>query len=150
MEVILLESISGLGGLGDVVRIKDGYGRNYLLPRKKATRATKSNIELFEARRAELEAKAAETLAGAVQQAEKFNQLPPVIIEMQASEEGKLYGSVGTQTIQHALQQLNMKVEKKEILLPRGVFRETGEFDVNIQVHSDVIATVKIVIKAIK
>lgn len=146
MEVILLEHMGKLGRIGDVKDVKHGYARNYLIPQGKAIIATVENKKRIDEDRARYEEKAVEILAAAQQRAEQLNQLAPIKIAMASSEEGKLYGSVGTQTIKQALEQHNIKVEKKEILLPKGVFRELGEFEVNLQVHSEVTATIKILI----
>lgn len=150
MEVILLEHMGKLGAIGDVVDVRNGYGRNFLIPQGKAISATEENKKFIEERRAEFEKKAADTLVASQQRAEQLNQLPPITIAMQASEEGKLYGSVGTHSIKHALENIGVNVERKEIILPKGVFRETGEYDVNIQVHSDVSALIKVLITAVK
>ena len=150
MEVILLEKIRNLGNLGDTVSVKAGYGRNYLLPQEKAAPATKANIESFELRRKELEKKAAESLSVAEQRAEQLTQLGTVNIPMLASEEGKLYGSVGTLEISNAVNAAGVEISKNEVVLPEGVIRELGEFDINIQVHTDVEMTIKIAVIAQK
>jgi large subunit ribosomal protein L9 len=148
MEVILLENIGNLGGLGDKVDVKAGYGRNYLVPQGKAVPATRSNIAEFEARRAELEAAAAAALAAAEQRAEAINALQPVTIGANAGEEGKLFGSVGTRDIAEAVTAAGCEVDKSEVRLPEGPLRELGEFEVDIQVHGDVTATVVIAVVA--
>lgn len=148
MEVILLEKIGNLGGLGDKVDVKAGYGRNFLVPRGKAVPATADNIAHFEARRAELEAAAAEAVAAAEKRAEALNNLAPVSIGANAGDEGKLFGSVGTRDIADALSAAGCEVDKAEVRLPDGPLRELGEFEVDIQLHADVTATVVIAVIA--
>ncbi|MEE9452578.1 MAG: 50S ribosomal protein L9 [Gammaproteobacteria bacterium] len=144
MQVILLEKIHNLGNIGDLINVAPGYGRNYLLRQKKAIPATDENIQEFQQRRAQLEAKAAENLVLAKQRAEKL-QLLSIKIEARASDEGKLFGSVGTSEIVTAFKQQGEEVEKREILLPEGKpIHEIGEHTVRIQVHSDVIAEIKV------
>lgn len=143
MEVILLEKVRNLGDLGDKVRVKAGYGRNYLIPQQKAVFATGKNIELFEQRRAELEKKAQQALAVAEQRAAKFNDTTVVIAAM-ASDEGKLYGSVGVNEIKDALNNRDIEVSKREIVMPEGPFHSIGNYSVEVHVHSDVIATLQI------
>ncbi len=146
MEVILLENIGNLGSLGDKVDVKAGYGRNFLIPQGKAVPATKDAVAQFETRRAELEAAAAETLAAAEKRAEALNALGPISIGANAGEEGKLFGSVGTRDIAEALAAAGCEVDKSEVRLPAGPLRELGEFEVDIQVHGDVTATVVIAV----
>lgn len=146
MEVILLENIGNLGGLGDKVDVKAGYGRNFLVPQGKAVPATRDNIAEFETRRAELEAAAAATLAAAEKRAEALNALQPISIGANAGEEGKLFGSVGTRDIAEALTAAGCEVDKSEVRLPAGPLRELGEFEVDIQVHGDVTAHVVIAV----
>ncbi|STY29204.1 50S ribosomal protein L9 [Legionella wadsworthii] len=143
MEVILLEKVRNLGNLGDKVNVKSGYGRNFLIPQNKAVFATQKNIELFEERRAELEKKAQQSLSTAEQRAAKFNDTTLVIPAM-ASDEGKLYGSVGVNEIKEALAEKNIDVVKREIVLPEGPLHSIGNFVVEIHVHSDVIAKLQI------
>lgn len=147
MEVILLEKVANLGNLGDKVKVKPGFGRNFLLPQGKATAATAENIAAFEARRAELEKAAAEALAAAEKRAEGLNGLE-VSIAARAGDEGKLFGSIGTNDIARAVTDAGQEIERKEVLLPEGPFRTVGEFDVQIQLHSDVDATIKLTIEA--
>lgn len=148
MEVILLENIVNLGGLGDKVDVKAGYGRNFLVPQGKAVPATEANIAEFEARRADLEAAAAEALAAAEKRAETLNALELVTIGANAGEEGKLFGSIGTRDIADALTAAGCEVDKSEVRLPEGALRELGEYEVDIQVHGDVTATVNIAVVA--
>ncbi len=146
MDIILLDKIANLGGLGDTVNVKAGYARNFLFPQGKAVPATKANVEKFEARRAELEAKIADQLAAANSKAEKLAEIGEVTIAAPAGDEGKLFGSVGTRDIADAITAAGLEVSKAEVKLPNGTIRETGEFDIDIQFHSDVIAAVKLVI----
>ena len=146
MEVILLENISNLGGLGDKVNVKAGFGRNYLVPQGKAVPATESNIAEFEARRADLEAAAAATLAAAEARAEMINALGLITITANAGEEGKLFGSVGTRDIAEAVTTAGAEVDKSEVRLPEGALRDVGEYEIAIQVHGDVFAAVAIAV----
>lgn len=143
MEVILLEKIANLGNLGDKVTIKAGYGRNYLIPQGKAVPATSTKIAEFEARRAELEKFAAEKFATAQARAEALSQLN-IIITHKAGDEGRLFGSVGTHNIAEAITAAGVTVEKQEIRLPHGAIRHLGDFDVAINVHSDITVTLPI------
>ena len=147
MEVILLEKIENLGTLGDRVNVKSGYGRNYLLPQGKAAPATPENIAEFEARRAELEQAAAEALTAAEARRDSLADMV-VTIAAKAGEEGKLFGSVGTSDIADAIQAAGVEIERNEVRLPEGAFRQTGEYDVELHLHSDVNVTVKLVIEA--
>jgi len=144
MEIILLDKIANLGGLGDTVNVKAGYARNFLFPSGKAVPATKVNIEKFEARRAELEAKIASELQAAGTKAEKLAEIAEVTIAAPAGDEGKLFGSIGTRDIADAITAAGLDVAKSEVKLPNGTIRETGEFDIDIQFHSDVTAVVKL------
>ena len=143
MDVILLEKVRNLGNLGDQVSVKPGYGRNFLIPNGKAVPATKPNIEKFEARRAELERAQADILARATARSEQLNG---VVIELKrkAGAEGKLYGSVGTMDISESVTATGIELARQEIRLPEGPFRNIGEFDVEIHLHSDVKATIKV------
>ncbi len=146
MEVILLENIGNLGGLGDKVDVKAGFGRNYLIPQGKAVPATEANTAEFEARRAELEAAAATALTAAQTRAESINALGLITIHANAGEEGKLFGSVGTRDIAEAVTAAGAEVDKSEVRLPEGALRELGEYEVNVQVHGDVAAMVAIAV----
>jgi large subunit ribosomal protein L9 len=146
MEVILLENISNLGGLGDKVDVKAGFGRNYLIPQGKAVPATAGNVAEFETRRAELEAAAAATLAAAEERAAAINALGLISIPANAGEEGKLFGSVGTRDIAEALTAAGCEVDKSEVRLPEGALRDLGEYEIAIQVHGDVTAAVAIAV----
>ena len=144
MEVILLENIGNLGGLGDKVDVKAGFGRNYLIPQGKAVPATEANLAEFEARRAELEAAAA--LAAAEARATAINGLELINIEANAGEGGKLFGSIGTRDIAEALSAAGCAVDKSEVRLPEGALRELGEYEVAVQVHGDVSALVNVAV----
>ena len=148
MQIILLDKVANLGGLGDNVTVKSGYARNFLFPQGKAVPATKANIEKFETRRAELEAKLAADLAAANDRAAKVAALGEVTIASKAGDEGKLFGSVGTRDIADAITEAGVKVSKAEVKLPNGTLRETGEFEIDLQLHAEVIATVKVVVIA--
>ena len=140
MQVILLDKVVNLGNLGDLVNVAAGYARNFLFPQQKAVPATKKNLEQFEARRAELEAKLAEILAAANARAEKINALGSVTVASKAGDEGKLFGSIGTRDIADAVTAAGVEVAKSEVRLPNGVLRTTGEHEVDFQVHSEVFA----------
>ncbi len=126
MQVILLDKIANLGGLGDQVVVKSGFARNFLFPKGKAVPATKANIETFEARRADLEAKIAEELVAAQARAEKLEALAEVTLVSKAGDEGKLFGSIGTRDIAEAISAVGVEVAKSEVRLPLGTIRETG------------------------
>ena len=142
MEVILLDKIGRLGGLGDKVKVRNGYARNYLLPLKKAVLATKENLAKFEAERAQFEAKIAAELKAAQDRAEKLNAIAKVEIKAQAGDEGKLFGSVGTRDIAEAVIAAGCDLHKSEVRLPDGVLRSVGDFDIELQLHPDVKTTV--------
>ncbi|MEP5764707.1 MAG: 50S ribosomal protein L9 [Halieaceae bacterium] len=144
MEVILLEKIGKLGELGDKVNVKAGYGRNFLIPQGKAVPATDANVAEFEARRAELEGAAAETLAAAEIRAGQLEELGAITIGANAGEEGKLFGSIGTRDIADAVVAAGVEINKAEVRLPEGALREIGEFVVAIHLHSDVDASVTV------
>ena len=148
MEVILLDNVGSLGGLGDRVDVKPGYGRNFLIPQGKAVPATPENVEKFEARRAELEAAAAATLGAAQKRAEGIQALEQVQIAATAGEEGKLFGSVGTRDIAEALTAAGCDTDKSEVRLPDGAIRELGEYEIMIQLHADVVTTANIAVVA--
>ena len=147
MEIILLEKIANLGGLGDKVSVRPGYGRNYLIPQGKAVVATRAKIEEFEKRRAELEKKAAEELTAAQTRANAIAALT-VSIAHKAGDEGRLYGSIGTKDIADAITAAGAKVEKHEIRLPHGAIRHTGEHEVGIQLHGDVVIVLSLQVVA--
>lgn len=147
MDVILLEKIANLGNLGDKVNVKGGYARNFLLPQGKATAATAANVEAFEARRAELEKQAAEKKAQADDRAAKLAELT-VTIAANSGDEGKLFGSIGTRDIAEAVSAAGVELDKSEVRLPNGALRSVGEYDVEVHLHTDVEATVKVVVVA--
>ena len=147
MQVILLEKIRNLGGLGDKVKVKPGYGRNYLIPQNKAVFATEANITAFEARRAELEKKAEQEFAKAKARADKLQDFT-VVIASQASDEGKLYGSVGVNEIKDALKNQGFEISKREIMMPEGVFHSVGTYTVEIQLHSDLMVAIQVEVVA--
>ncbi|PTQ89168.1 50S ribosomal protein L9 [Agitococcus lubricus] len=147
MEVILLEKVANLGALGTKVNVKSGYGRNFLIPQGKAVPATKANLEAFEARRAELERQEAENLSAAQARAEQLASLN-VVIAAKSGDEGKLFGSVGTRDIAEAVTAAGVAVSKLEVRLPNGAIRNTGEYKVAVQLHSDVMAEVAVTIVA--
>lgn len=145
MQVLLLEKVQNLGDLGDEVTVKNGYARNYLLPQRKALRATDENREVFESRRKDLEAAALEKLQGAERRAaqlEDFN----VTILARAGDGNRLYGSVGILEIARTLNELGIEVHKSEVLLTEPI-RELGEYEVNIQVHADILKTITVYVQ---
>ena len=141
MQVILLEKVINLGNLGDVVRVKDGYARNFLIPQKQARRATASAIKEFEARRAELEKLAAEKLAAAQAEGEKLNGLT-LQLSQKAGVDGRLFGSVTNHDIADALVAQGFKVEKAQVRLPNGPLKTTGDHEVVVSLHTDVAVDV--------
>lgn len=145
MELILLEKVRNLGNLGDKVKVKPGYGRNYLLPQGKAVPVNAANLEAFEKRRAEYEAKAASQLSGAEGRKAKLEGVS-VILTVNASPEGKLYGSVGPREIAEALQAAGHDVHKNEVIQGEGPIRHTGEFEVVVALHADVQTQVKVTV----
>ncbi|MBT3625103.1 MAG: 50S ribosomal protein L9 [Gammaproteobacteria bacterium] len=147
MEVILLESVQKLGELGDKVTVKSGYGRNFLIPQKKAVPATAENLQQFEERRAELEAAAGDKLSIAKNRAEKVDELS-ITITTKAGEEGKLFGSITVRDIAEASEAVGVKLEKSEVRLPEGPIRELGEFEINIHLHPEVDAVLKLAVVA--
>ena len=145
MEVILLEKVANLGSLGDKVNVKSGYGRNYLVPYGKAVPATAANVEAFEARRAELEKAAADKLAAAQARAEALTGAA-FTIASKAGDEGKLFGSIGVRDIAEAVTAGGTAVEKSEVRLPEGPIRAIGEYEVELQLHSDVTVDIKLTV----
>lgn len=143
MQVILLEKIDNVGSLGDLVNVKAGFARNFLLPQGKAEMATPSNIEAFETRRAELEAQQAKALSEAQGRASKLEGLS-VTVTSRSGTEGKLFGSVGTDEIRQAISSAGTEVEKKEIRLPEGPLRIVGEHPITVHLHADVDVEVTI------
>jgi len=145
VEIILLKNISGLGALGDKVKVRPGYGRNYLVPGGFAVPATAANLEAFEARRAELEREAATSLSSAESRKAALEDMR-VTIARKAGDEGRLFGSVGPQDIAVAITAGGVEVAKHEIRLPAGPLRATGEFEVAVHLHADVDTTITVVI----
>ena len=148
MQVILLDKIAHLGKVGDQVNVKSGFARNYLIPQGKAVMATKANIEHFEARRAELEEKAAQALAVAVDRAARLEALGSVTIASKAGDEGRLFGSIGTRDIADAITAKGVEVAKSEVRLPNGLIRTLGEHEVTFQFHGEVFSHLNVVIVA--
>lgn len=146
MEVILLEKVANLGNLGDKVKVKSGFGRNFLVPYGKAVPATADNLKDFEARRSELEKAAADALTRATARAAELEG-KEILITAKAGDEGKLFGSVGARDIALAVSEQLSEVSKSEVCLPDGVLRQTGEFDIDFQLHSDVTVSIKVVVK---
>jgi large subunit ribosomal protein L9 len=145
MEVILLENIHNLGDLGEQVRVKPGYGRNYLIPQGKAVPATADNVAKFETRRAELEKAEAEAMAAAQARADKLKDLKLTVVR-KAGEEGKLYGSVGTADIAEAAEAVGAELAKHEIHLPEGPIRVTGEYRIDVSLHAGVDCSITLVV----
>ena len=138
MEVILLEKVENLGGIGEIVKVRSGYARNFLLPKGKAALATRENRERIEAMRLELETKAADELGIAEARAEKLRELTSISIAAKAGTEGKLFGSVGTVDIAEACAQAGVDIERSEVRLHDGPLRVVGEHEVEIHLHADV------------
>ena len=145
MELILLEKVQNLGDLGDLVKVKSGFGRNYLVPQGKAALATKENLERFEARRAELEAVAKDKLSQAMA---RQSGLVGLVVELtaNASDEGNLYGSIGPREIAAAVTDLGHEINKSEVIMGEGPIRLVGEFDVVVHLHTDVEAVIKVIV----
>lgn len=143
MRVILQQEVTNLGKVGDQVSVRAGFGRNYLLPQGMAVLATEENIANFEARRAELEKAAAEVLTHAKARATKLADLE-IVVTAQAGDEGKLFGSVGPRDIATAISEKGIPVEKKEVIMSEGAIRQTGEYNINLKLHSEVTVAVKI------
>ena len=141
MQVILMEKVVNLGSLGDVVKVKDGYARNFLIPQGKAKRASEKNLKEFENRRADLEKKANEQLTGAQERAAKLEGLK-IDIAQKAGVDGRLFGSVTNADIAENLGKLGLTVKKAEIRMPAGPLKHIGEFPLVIQLHSDVLANI--------
>ena len=145
MQVILLEKVVNVGNLGDVVKVKDGYARNFLIPQKMARRATQSAVAEFEAKRAELEKAAAEKLAAAQAQGDKLSGMT-VTIAQKAGVDGRLFGSVTNFDIAEALSKQGFAVEKSQVRLPTGPLKTTGEFPVAVALHTDVVSEITIAV----
>lgn len=147
MQIILLEKVVNLGNLGDVVKVKDGYARNFLIPQKKAKRATPAAMAEFEARRAELEKAAAEKLAAAQAVAEKMTGTA-VTVTRKAGMDGRLFGSVVNADIAEALKAAGFDVDKSAVRMPEGPLKAIGEFPLDIALHTDVLANITVTVAA--
>lgn len=147
MNVILLENVRNLGELGEQVKVKAGYGRNFLIPQGKAVPANAENVAQFEEKRAELEKAAADKFSAAESRKAVLDNLE-ITITHQAGDEGKLFGSIGTIEIANAITETGTEVAKSEIRLPEGPLRQVGDYEIDVQLHSDVIATIKLSVVA--
>ena len=147
MDIILLQKVANLGNIGDRVKVKSGFGRNYLLPHGKATLATPDNVKRFEARRAELEKAAHEHMTSAEQRAEALKEFK-LVIPSKAGTEGKLFGSIGTADIAEAATKAGMKIERSEVRLPNGALRTIGDHSVVLHLHADVDVPLAVTIVA--
>lgn len=147
MELILLQKVQNLGDLGDRVKVKRGYGRNFLVPQGMAVPATKANVEMFEARRAEYEARAAQATGDAQARAATLADTE-VTIKANASAEGKLFGSVGPREIADALTAIGKPVSNREVIMPEGQLRQIGEYEIIVQLHADIDQAVKVIVAA--
>ena len=147
MQIILLERVAGLGNLGDVVTVKNGYARNFLIPTAKAKRATEANLKAFEERRAELEAKQAAVLADAQARQAKLDG-QTITISQKAGVDGRLFGSVTNADIADAIKANGIEVVKANVRLPEGPFKAVGEYTVEVALHADAVATITVVVAA--
>ncbi|MDK4684990.1 50S ribosomal protein L9 [Kingella negevensis] len=145
MQIILLERVAGLGNLGDVVSVKNGYARNFLIPTAKAKRATEANLQEFEVRRAELEAKQAAILADAQARQAKLDG-QTITVAQKAGVDGRLFGSVTNADIADAIKATGIEVVKANVRLPEGPFKAVGEYEVEVALHADAVATIKLVV----
>jgi large subunit ribosomal protein L9 len=143
MQVILMEKLANLGNLGDVVKVKDGYARNYLIPQGKAKRATDENLKAFEARRAELEKAQAAALAQAQERGAKLNG-QTLKIAQKAGVDGKLFGSVTNYDLVDALKAASHEVERAQIRMPAGALKQVGDYQIQIALHTDVVVTITV------
>lgn len=144
MEVILLEKMRNLGALGQKVKVKPGFARNFLIPQGKAVYANEANLAKFEARRAELEKIESEKHGKALTRQQALNAIGTITIAAKAGDEGKLFGSIGTRDIVDAINKAGAPVEKREVRLPEGALRKTGEYDITVELDSDLTATIKV------
>lgn len=143
MQVILLEKVANLGNLGDVVKVKDGFARNFLIPKGKAKRATEANLKAFESRRGELENAQAQTLAQAQARGAKLDGLTVQVVQ-KAGVDGRLFGSVTNYDIVDALSKLGHDIERSQVRMPSGPLKQVGEYPLQVQLHTDVVATVNV------
>ena len=146
MDVILLEKVGKLGSIGDKVAVKAGFGRNFLIPQGKAVFATAANLADFEQRRAELEVAAADKLGKAEARAAELAKLASVTISAVAGDEGKLFGSIGARDVADAVSAAGLELAKSEVKMPEGPLRELGDFEVSIQLHSDLSTSIQVVV----
>lgn len=147
MQIILLEKIGGLGNLGDVVTVKNGYARNFLIPQAKAKRATEANLKEFETRRAELEAKQAAILADAKERQAKLNG-QTITVSQKAGVDGRLFGSVTNADIAEAICATGVETAKSDVRLPNGPFKAIGEYEVEVALHTDAVAVITVAVVA--
>ena len=145
MQVILMEKLANLGNLGDVVRVKDGYARNYLIPHGKAKRATEANIKAFEARRAELEEAQAEALARSQERGAKLEGLTLELVQ-KAGVDGSLFGSVTNYDVVEALTRRGHEVERSQVRMPDGPLKQVGEYKLQVALHADVVVTINVAV----
>jgi large subunit ribosomal protein L9 len=143
MQVILMEKVANLGNLGDVVKVKDGFARNFLLPQGKAKRATEANIKAFEVQRVALEKAQAETLAKSQERGAKLDGLT-LQIAQKAGVDGRLFGSVTNYDIVEALKTQGHEVERANVRMPAGPLKQVGDYDIQVQLHTDVVVTIKV------
>jgi large subunit ribosomal protein L9 len=147
MQVILLKKVENLGTLGNIVSVRPGYARNFLVPQGKAQMATKANLAAFEVRRAELEAEAEAILASAQARRDQLAEMV-LTIKGKAGNEGKLFGSVSNIEIAEAIQAAGIEIERREIRMPDGAIRHIGEFEIGVHLHAEVDTTIKVVVEA--
>jgi large subunit ribosomal protein L9 len=145
MQVILMEKVANLGNLGDVVKVKDGFARNFLIPQGKAKRATPENIKHFETRRTVLEKAQNEALVKAQERAEKLNNLK-IALTQKAGADGRLFGSVTNYDIVDALEKHGHEVERSQVRMPQGPLKQVGEFPIEVSLHTDVTATITVAV----
>jgi large subunit ribosomal protein L9 len=143
MQVILMEKVASLGALGDVVKVKDGFARNYLIPQGKAKRATEANLKAFESRRADLEKAQAESLASAQERGAKLDGLL-VQITQKAGVDGRLFGSVTNYDIVEGLKKQGVEIERYQVRMPQGALKQVGDYPIQIALHADVVVTIKV------
>jgi len=147
MQIILMEKVANLGNLGDVVKVRDGFARNYLIPHGKAKRATDENLKAFEARRADLEKAQADALAAAQERGAKIDGLT-IQIAQKAGVDGRLFGSVTNYDIVESLKKQGFEVERSQVRMPQGPLKQVGEFDIPIVLHPDVSVSIKVAVLA--
>lgn len=143
MEVILLEQVGNVGKLGDIINVKNGYARNYLIPQGKAKRATKANLEEFEAKKAEYEAKQAQILKEAQEKQAALND-KEIVIEQKAGVDGRLFGSVTTMDVVDAVKKIDIEIHRSNVRLPNGPLKTTGDYDLEIALHHDAVAVIHV------